>query len=107
MLAQRFLAQLLDLATSNEPDWVTARHSLQDMPPSDSSSVWLISSDSLCHRASAALDSELYTTPHGYPLYLAHVGSRYIAFPPSDSTIGFGTWVHMDSTFRVLMWSKY
>lgn len=106
MLAQRFLAQLLDLATSNDSDWVAARRTLKHMPQVDSSSVWLVNEDSLCQRASAALDSSLYTTPHGYPLYLAHVGPRYIAFPPSDSTTGYGVWVHLDSTFKVLMWSR-
>jgi hypothetical protein len=107
LLAQRFLAQLLDLATSDEPGPVAERQSLQGMPKFDSSTVWLITDDSLCQRASAALDSGLYTSPRGYQVLLAHVGSRHVAFPPSDSTINFGYWVHLDSTFKVLMWSKY
>lgn len=106
-LAQRFLTQLLDLATSDEPGTVAARQSLQGMPKFDSSTVWLVSDDSLCQRASAALDSGLYTSPRGYQVLLAHMGARYVAFPPSDSTISFGYWVHLDSTFKVLMWSKY
>lgn len=107
LFAQRFLAQLLDLATSDDSGSTRARRALDDMPKSDSSAIWLISADSLCHRASAALDSSLYTSPHGYQLYLAHVGSRYVAFPPSDSTMEAGLWVHLDSNFAVLKGSRW
>lgn len=106
LIARRFIAQLLDLATSDDSGSGRARRALHDMPKSDSSAVWLISADSLCRRASAALDSSLYTTPRGYQLYLAHVGSRYVAFPPSDSTMEASLWVHLDSNFTVLMWSR-
>jgi hypothetical protein len=106
ILAQRFIAQLLQLATSDDSNWVAARQALQAMPKADSSAVYMIAEDSLCHLASAALDSGLYAAPHGYPVYLAHVGVRYVAFPPADSVTHMGTWVHMDSTFRVLMWSS-
>lgn len=98
--AQRFLARMMKLATSNDSDWVATRRAWDDMPQVDPSAVWLVTDDSLCQRASMALDSSYFTTPHGYPLYLAHLGSRYVAFPPSESNVGF--WVQMDSTFRVL-----
>ena len=105
--AQRFLAQMLDLATSDDSGSTRARRALDEMPKSDSNAVWLVSDDSLCHRASAALDSSLYTSPRGYALYLAHVGARYIAFPPNDSTMEAGLWVHLDSSFAVLKWSRF
>lgn len=82
LTAQRFLHQMLELATSDDSRTAQARAALDDMPEANSSEVWLVSNDSLCHRASAALDSSLYTTPRGYPLYLAHVGVLYVAFPP-------------------------
>ena len=107
LTAQRFMAQMLDLATSDDSGSTRARRALAEMPKSDSNAVWLVSDDSLCHRASAALDSSLYTSPRGYALYVAHVGARYIAFPPSDSTMEAGLWVHLDSSFAVLEWSRF
>lgn len=107
LTAQRFLYQMLELATSDDSGTARARVALDDMPKADSSEVWLVSDDSLCHRASAALDSSLYTTPRGCPLYLAHVAARYVAFPPSDSTMEAGIWVHLDSSFAVLKWSRF
>ena len=106
LVAQRFMAQLLDLATSDDSGSTRARQSLDNMPQLDSSAVWMVSADSLCYRASAALDSSVYTSPRGYQVYLAHVGSRYVAFPPSDSTMKFGFWVHFDSNFVVLKLSR-
>jgi hypothetical protein len=84
---------------------IRARAAIAEMPQVDSASVMLVSDDSLCHRVSAALDSGLYTTPHGVAIYLAQAGSRYIALPPSDSTTPFAVWVHVDSAFRVLGWT--
>lgn len=107
LTAQRFLYHMLELATSDDSGATRARAALDDVPKSDSSEVWLVSDDSLCYRASAALDSSFYTTPRGYPLYLARVGARYVAFPPSDSTMRFGIWVHLDSSFDVLKWSRF
>jgi hypothetical protein len=96
------MARLLDLATSDDSGSARARRSLDDMPKLDSSAVWMVSADSLCYRASAALDSSVYTSRRGYQVYLAHAGPRYVAFPPSDSTMHFGIWVHFDSNFVVL-----
>jgi hypothetical protein len=56
-------------------DWVTARRALKDMSKVDSSSVWLVSEDSLCQRASAALDSSLTTCSGFHPL--APVSCRF------------------------------
>lgn len=80
---------------------------MNNMPKSDSREVWLVSDDSLCQHASAELDSSLYTTSCGYPLYLTHVAARYVAFPPSDATTEAGMWVHLDSSFAVLEWSRF
>lgn len=102
--ARRFLSQMLRLATSDDSGPAALRASLRNMPKADTSAVWLVTDDSLCHRASMSLDSGFYTSPHGYPLYLARVEGRYAAFPPSESTVGY--WVHMDSRFHVIRVTK-
>lgn len=106
-VAQRFLGKMLDLATSDEAGWARSREALDNMPKADSSQVWLVSDDSLCNLASEAADSSLYKAPRGYAVHLAHVGTRYVAFPPSDSSWHAGYLVHMDSTFSVIAVSAY
>jgi hypothetical protein len=106
-VAQRFLGQMLELATSDETGWARSREALDSMPKADSSQVWLVTDDSLCHLASEAADSSLYKAPRGYAVHLAHVGTRYVAFPPSDSSWHAGYLVHMDSTFSVIAVSAY
>lgn len=106
-VTQRFLGQMLQLATSDDSGWARSRKALDDMPKADSSQVWLVTDDSLCHLASEAADSSLYKAPRGYAVHLAHVGTRYVAFPPSDSSWHAGYLVHMDSTFSVIAVSAY
>lgn len=104
--AQRFLARVVALATATDSDAVAMRDSLSHMPQTTVGEVALVANDSLCQRASSALDTAFYTAPRHYPVYLAKAGARYIAFPPGHAG-EFGTLVHMDTTFRVLVWSTY
>lgn len=96
----------MELATAADSDAVAMRDSLAHMPQAAPGEEFLVSNDSLCQRASAALDSGFYTTPQHYPLYLARAGARHIAFPPGHAG-EFGVLVHMDSTFNVLVFSTY
>lgn len=105
--AVELLEYLRVLAASSDSTWITIRSSLDSMPAVSPENIALVVDETACQRASAALDSAFFTSPRMASVYLASVGSRYVAYVPG---VYFGEWralIHMDTSFNVLVRSGW
>ena len=105
--ASAMLTTLKRFGTSPESDWVDVRNTI-GVPQTPVEEIVMLDDESLCQRASQAVDSQLVDGPPlGEAVYLARFGDFYAVYPPSLhggewSSIGF-----FDSTFvlkKALAW---
>jgi hypothetical protein len=101
------LSTLKRLGTSTDSDWVVIRNTI-GVPPTPVEEIVMLDDESLCQRASQAVDSQLVDgLPLGEAVYLARFGDFYAVYPP---TLHGGEWSSIgffDSTFvlkKALAW---
>lgn len=101
------LSVLRKFGTSTDSDWVVRRNTI-GIPPTPVEEIVMLDDESLCQRASQAVDSQLVDgSPLGGAVYLARFGDFYAVYPP---TLHGGEWSSIgffDSTFvlkKALAW---
>ena len=105
--ASAMLSVLRKFGTSTDSDWVVIRNTI-GVPRTPVEEIVMLDDESLCQRASQAVDSQLVDGPPlGGAIYLARFGDFYAVYPP---TLHGGEWSSIgffDSTFvlkKALAW---
>ena len=105
--ASAMMSMLQKFGTSTDSDWVVIRNTI-GVPPTPVEDIVMLDDETLCQRASQAVDSQLVDGPPlGEAVYLARFGDFYAVYPP---TLHGGEWSSIgffDSTFvlkKALAW---
>jgi hypothetical protein len=88
--------------TSGDSNVVDLRAALDSLPVVPRGEIQMLADESLCQRASQALDSAYFPQPLHSAVYLARYGNRYFATDPNYQRGEWRYLVNLDSTFRVL-----
>ena len=106
-VATRLVWHLQGIASRQDSTTIQLRIALANMPVTPDSQISMVTDEELCRQASVALDSSFFEPARQSPVYLARVGTRYVAHPPSIGTGEFGYLVHLDSAFTMLVASLW
>lgn len=102
-LESKLLRQkLARLASDTSEEGNDVRQALGGLPLTDTTAVVLEGSETVCQRASAALDSSYFSTPQAAAVYVIHIGTYKAVVPANVRSGEFSIAVVMDPAYNKL-----